>query len=113
MKRVIVYYSLSGNTRFAAEQIARRLGADLLPIAPEKAYPDRGFRKFFWGGKSAVMAETPALQPYRPCAPLCATTSILCAANGSPRSPARAGPARSGPFPACGTASAARRWTRS
>ena len=64
MKRVIVYYSLNGNTRFAAEQIARRLGADLLPIAPEKAYPDKGFRKFFWGGKSAVMAETPALRPY-------------------------------------------------
>ena len=64
MKTIVVYYSLEGNTEFAAKRIAELLGADLLRIEPEKAYPDKGFRKFFWGGKSAVMADTPRLQPY-------------------------------------------------
>ena len=64
MKTIIVYYSLEGNTAYAAEKIAADLGADLLRIEPVKTYPSSGFRKFFWGGKSAVMAETPKLQPY-------------------------------------------------
>ena len=64
MDTLIVYYSMSGNTDWAAHALAAALGADTLRIAPEKAYPDAGFKKFFWGGKSAVMAETPKLQPY-------------------------------------------------
>ena len=64
MTTLIVYYSLGGNTEYAAKIIASKLGADTLRIEPEKAYPDSGFRKFFWGGKSAVMAETPPLRPY-------------------------------------------------
>ena len=64
MKAIVVYYSLEGNTAYAAEKIAAALGADTLRLQPKKAYPDSGFRKFFWGGKSAVMAETPALDPY-------------------------------------------------
>ena len=65
MKALVVYYSMGGNTEYAAGRIADRLGADLLRLEPVKAYPDSGFRKFFWGGKSAVMAEKPALKPYR------------------------------------------------
>lgn len=68
MKTAIVYYSLEGNTQYTAEKIAEILKgsceADVIRIKPEKSYPDKGFKKFFWGGKSAVMAETPALQPY-------------------------------------------------
>lgn len=66
MKTAVVYFSLNGNTDFAAKKIAERLHAELIPLQPEKAYPDSGFRKFFWGGKSAVMGETPALtgQPF-------------------------------------------------
>ena len=64
MKSLIVYYSLEGNTEYAAKKIASELGADTLKIEPVKTYPDKGFRKFFWGGKSAVMAETPELKPY-------------------------------------------------
>ena len=64
MKTAIVYYSMSGNTGFTArELLSAGLDADLIEIGPEKAYPDKGFRKFFWGGKSAVMAETPKLEP--------------------------------------------------
>ena len=63
MKTLIVYYSLEGNTEYAAKKIAAALKADILRIEPVKAYPAGGFRKFLYGGKSAVMAETPALQP--------------------------------------------------
>lgn len=64
MKTIIVYYSLEGNTEYAARVIAEQLGADLLRIEPTKSYPTGGFRKFFWGGKSAVMGETPELVSY-------------------------------------------------
>lgn len=65
MKTAIVYYSMSGNTRQTAEKIAAQTGADLIRIDPVKEYPSKGFRKFLWGGKSAVMGEKPKLQPYR------------------------------------------------
>ena len=55
---------MSKNTEFAAKKIAKELGADLIPLFPEKAYPDKGFKKFLWGGKSAVMGDRPELQPY-------------------------------------------------
>ena len=64
MKTIIVYYSLEGNTDYAAKKLGEALEAELLRLTPEKAYPSSGFRKFFWGGKSAVMAETPKLEPY-------------------------------------------------
>lgn len=64
MKTVLVYYSQSGNTAAIAANIARILNADLLRVFPKKAYPDKGFRKYLWGGKSAVMGESPALEPY-------------------------------------------------
>ena len=64
MKALIVYYSLEGNTAYAAKLIAEGTGADLLCLNPVKAYPTGKIRKFIWGGKSAMMSETPALQPY-------------------------------------------------
>ncbi|MBR6408306.1 MAG: flavodoxin [Clostridia bacterium] len=64
MKTIIVYYSLEENTDYAAKRIAQSSGADLLRVYPKKAYPSSGFRKFLWGGKSAVMAESPELEPY-------------------------------------------------
>ncbi|SDY59264.1 flavodoxin family protein [Lachnobacterium bovis] len=64
MNTLIVYYSLEGNTDFVAKKIADKLQADLLRLVPVKKYPEKGFAKFFWGGKSAMMAETPELEPY-------------------------------------------------
>ena len=63
MKTAIVYYSMGGNTALAAGKLAEGLDADLIEVKPVKAFPDKGLKKFLWGGKSAVMAETPALQP--------------------------------------------------
>ena len=63
MKSIVVYYSLEGNTKYAAEKIAGMIGADLLELKPVKSYPTGKVGKFLWGGKSAVMAETPELEP--------------------------------------------------
>lgn len=64
MKALIVYYSMSGNIRQTAQTVAERTGADLLELRPVRAYPDKGAKKFLWGGKSAVMGDKPELQPY-------------------------------------------------
>ena len=64
MKNVIVYYSMSGNTEYVAAKVADKLGAELIWLEPEKDYPDKGLKKFLWGGKSAVMGEQPKLKPY-------------------------------------------------
>ena len=68
MKTAIVYYSMSGNTEYVAEKIAEGIKpscqVDVIRITPEKAYPDKGAKKFLWGGKSAVMGDTPKLLPY-------------------------------------------------
>lgn len=64
MSTLIVYYSLNGNTDYAAGLLGEKLGADTLRLEPVKAFPDKGFKKFIYGGKSALMAETPELVPY-------------------------------------------------
>ena len=64
MNTLIVYYSLEGNTEYAAEKIAASIGADTLRLRPKKAYADKGLAKYFWGGKSALMAENPELMSY-------------------------------------------------
>ena len=64
MKTAVVYYSLTGNTAWAADVITRTLDADKLAIRPQTAYPDRGFRKFLRGGRSAIKGECPPLEAY-------------------------------------------------
>lgn len=65
MKTLIVYYSLEGNTEYAAKRIAKAIGADMLRLVPVKEYSGRGFSKYLWGGKSVIMAEKPKLEKYR------------------------------------------------
>ncbi len=64
MKAAVVYYSMGGNTRYAAEMIADAADADLVELVPVRAYPDHGFRMFFAGGRDAVMMRKPKLLPY-------------------------------------------------
>lgn len=65
MKKVaIVYYSMCGNTEYVAKYISEKIDADLIRITPKKEYPNSGLKKFFWGGKSSVMGETPELEEY-------------------------------------------------
>lgn len=65
MKTAIAYYSMCGNTEYVAEKIKDELkDVGLIEITPVKAYPSKGIKKFLWGGKSAMMAEKPELNPY-------------------------------------------------
>lgn len=64
MKIAVVYYSLEGNTKFAAKKIAERLSADLIELKCVKEYPTGKVSKFLWGGKSVTFGEKPALIPY-------------------------------------------------
>ncbi len=64
-KTLMIYYSLEGNTDFAAQTAAECGDIDLERLIPEKEPPKAGFGKFFWGGKSVVFSETPPLQPLK------------------------------------------------
>ena len=64
MKTAVVYYSLQGNIRYVAEKVAAKLGADLIELIPVKAYPDKGMKKFIWGGSAVTFKKKPELKPY-------------------------------------------------
>jgi flavodoxin len=58
MKRILVaYYSLEGNTRLVAKEIASNIDADILELEPVKRIPSRGFLKFFIGGFQAIRGK--------------------------------------------------------
>ena len=63
-KSLVIYYSLEGNTALIAKAIAETLHADLLELQLVKSIPNKGFFKFFWGGKQVMMKERPELQPF-------------------------------------------------
>ena len=65
MKAIVVYYSLEGNTKLVAEEVAKNLGADVCRIEPKKEYPTGKVSKYLWGGKSVTFGEKPKLIPYQ------------------------------------------------
>ncbi len=60
---LLVYYSLEGNTGFAAQVAADTAEMDVQRLIPDKEPPKDGFGKFMWGGKSVVFHEIPKLDP--------------------------------------------------
>ncbi len=62
MKTLVVYYSITNNTKLIAEAAAAQLHADLLEVKPRKELPKEGFRKFFFGGMSTVFKQRPKLE---------------------------------------------------
>ena len=64
MKKAVVYYSMLGNTDYVANLISEKCDADLIKLIPKKEYPNKGLRKYLWGGKSALMGDTPELEDY-------------------------------------------------
>ena len=62
-KILIVYYSLTGNTKYIAELIKEAINADILPIKPIKELNPKGTMKFIWGGAQATMKKKPKLEP--------------------------------------------------
>lgn len=62
MKTVVVYYSFEGNTKVIAEEIAHQLKCELVRLKPVKELKSKGFTKYIWGGKQAVMKAIPKLE---------------------------------------------------
>lgn len=65
MKRLVVYYSLSGNTEEAAKKIAEKLSADLLKLETEKAMPKSFAARILVGGGQVIRNYIPALKPIK------------------------------------------------
>ena len=64
MRAAVIFYSMSGNCRYLAEEISRITGADIIEIKPLKDYPSSGPARFMKGGKDAVTGKEPELAPY-------------------------------------------------
>ena len=64
MKKLVVFYSLDGNTKFIAEKIAEEISAEILELKPEKEIPKIEPFKHLWGGKQVINKETPKLREY-------------------------------------------------
>lgn len=63
-KTLIVYYSLTGNTKFISEAIKEALNSDILELKPVKELKAEGSSKFFWGGAQAIMKKKPKLESF-------------------------------------------------
>ncbi|QUH27860.1 flavodoxin family protein [Vallitalea guaymasensis] len=63
-KKLIVFYSLGGNTRFIAEEIKKEENADLLELKLKKDIKSKGFLKYLIGGRQAITDKKPELLPY-------------------------------------------------
>lgn len=61
---LMIYYSLEGNTRYVAREIAEATGADLLELKPLEELQTKGFAKYLWGGAQVVMRRLPRLAPW-------------------------------------------------
>jgi flavodoxin len=64
MKKLVVYYSFDGNTRFIAQAIAEEIGAEVLELKTLDQTRPEGFKKYFWGGRQVMMKEKPELLPF-------------------------------------------------
>lgn len=63
MKRIIVYYSLSGNTQEAVEVIAEKLGCETLKIDTVKEMPKAFAARILVGGGQVAMNVIPEIKP--------------------------------------------------
>ena len=63
MKRIIVYYSLSGNTEEAVKLIAQQLDCEILKIDTVKEMPKSFFARILVGGGQVAMNKIPEIKP--------------------------------------------------
>ena len=63
MKRLIVYYSLSGNTEAAAKEISGLLDADMMKLETVKAMPKSFAARIIVGGGQVAFKHVPDLKP--------------------------------------------------
>ena len=46
MKKLVIFYSFEGNTKYIAENIAEAVDADILELKPVKDIKSNGFMKY-------------------------------------------------------------------
>lgn len=63
MKRIIVYYSLSGNTEEAVKTIAEKLDCETLRIDTVKEMPKSFIARILVGGGQVAMNKIPEIKP--------------------------------------------------
>lgn len=61
MKRAIIYYSLSNNTKTTAEKLSEVLGADIYRIELVKPLPDNKAGQMLEGGRQATFGVKPEI----------------------------------------------------
>lgn len=64
LKKLVVYYSFEGNTRFIGKAIAQEIGADILDLKPKKELNSHGFMKYVKGGCQVLFKRAPELYPF-------------------------------------------------
>ncbi len=62
VKRLVVYYSLSGNTEKDAKYVAEKLGCDLVKLETKKAMPKSFAAQILVGGGQVAFKHIPKLQ---------------------------------------------------
>ncbi len=65
MKAIVVYFSLSGHTKYVAEAVATRLGAEVLRLETRRPYPHNRAMQMVVGGFAAMVGRSRRLKPYR------------------------------------------------
>ncbi|NSB25548.1 flavodoxin family protein [Clostridium saccharoperbutylacetonicum] len=61
MKKLVIYYSHDGNTKFIAETIAREINADITELKTKKTMNASGLMKVGWGVRQLVSQSEPIL----------------------------------------------------
>ncbi|UCC20928.1 MAG: NAD(P)H-dependent oxidoreductase [Promethearchaeota archaeon] len=64
VKVLVVYYSLTGNTKMIAENIAESIDSDILELKPVKELDAESGMKYVWGGFQATMKQKPKLKEF-------------------------------------------------
>lgn len=64
MKKLVIFYSFEGNTKYIAEGIAKELSADLLELKPVNEVKTSKFMKLFWGGKEVITKKKPEIENF-------------------------------------------------
>lgn len=61
LRKLVIFYSFGGNTKFIAESICEIIGADLLELKPKNNENPNKLKKFLWVGKQVIMGGKPEL----------------------------------------------------
>ncbi|MBD3191843.1 MAG: flavodoxin [Candidatus Heimdallarchaeota archaeon] len=65
MKKLIVYYSKTGNTEFIAKELANEIDAELLQLERKNPINSRGFGLYFKGGFQSFTKRKPKIKSFK------------------------------------------------